>query len=170
MEGEFKHVPPAARRRELSIDDYYNGVVRHDMSVLARALTLVESNNSNHQLLAEELLKRLLPHTGEAIRVGITGAPGAGKSTFIEALGLNLVRQGSRVAAYLNGQSVPEFEGEAVPGCPADETSVFIGGRSDNLFNFEGKICQVAIYDRAISPEQVAAHHHAAVQSSQPAT
>ncbi|NLS96876.1 MAG: hypothetical protein GXX96_32470 [Planctomycetaceae bacterium] len=75
-----------------------------------------------------------------------------------------LVRQGSRVAVYLNGQTAPELEGELAPGCPVDETSVFIGGRSDNLFNFEGKVCQVAIYDRALSPQDVAAHHRAAVR------
>ena len=62
------------------------------------ALTLVESSNLQHQLQAEELLTRLIPFTGEAIRVGITGTPGAGKSTFIEALGLQLVRAGHRVA------------------------------------------------------------------------
>jgi LAO/AO transport system kinase len=58
----------------------------------------MESNHPEHQLLAEELLSRLLPHTGNAIRVGITGAPGAGKSTLIEALGLQLVREGRRLA------------------------------------------------------------------------
>ena len=98
MEREPSQNPPAASRRELSIDDYYAGVMQNDVSVLARALTLIESNNVNHQPLAEELLSRLLPHTGKAIRVGITGSTGAGKSTFIEALGLDLIRQGSRVA------------------------------------------------------------------------
>jgi LAO/AO transport system kinase len=66
--------------------------------VLARALTLVESSNFLHQLQAEELLTRLMPYTGGAIRVGITGTPGAGKSTFIESLGLQLVRSGRKVA------------------------------------------------------------------------
>jgi LAO/AO transport system kinase len=68
------------------------------MPVLARALTLIESNSPRHQLLAEDLLTRLMPYTGGAVRVGVTGAPGAGKSTFIEALGLHLVRSGLRVA------------------------------------------------------------------------
>jgi LAO/AO transport system kinase len=68
------------------------------MAVLARALTLIESNAPRHQPLAEDLLTRLLPHTGGSIRVGITGAPGAGKSTFIEVLGLYLVGRGLRVA------------------------------------------------------------------------
>ena len=89
-------MPPL--RKTLSIDEYFAGVRSGDTSVLARALTLVESTKPQHQLEAEELLTRLMPFTGEAIRVGITGTPGAGKSTFIEALGLQLVRAGHRVA------------------------------------------------------------------------
>jgi LAO/AO transport system kinase len=86
------------RRRELTEDEYYAGVRACDVAILARALTLIESSNARHQLLAEGLLRRLLPHTGGSIRVGVTGPPGAGKSTFIEALGLQLVGRGLRVA------------------------------------------------------------------------
>ena len=86
------------RRRELTLDEYHAGVRGCDITILARALTLIESNNPVHQLRAEALLTRLLPHTGDAIRVGITGAPGVGKSTFIESIGLQLVRGGRRVA------------------------------------------------------------------------
>ena len=86
------------RRRQLTLDDYYEGVRRRDVTILARALTLVESNNRRHQRDAEALLTRLLPHTGQAVRVGISGAPGVGKSMFIEALGLLLVRADRRVA------------------------------------------------------------------------
>jgi LAO/AO transport system kinase len=86
------------RRRELTVDEYFAGVRAGNVAVLARALTLIESSSPRHQPLAEDLLTRLLPHTDRAIRVGITGAPGAGKSTFIEALGLHLVGRGLRVA------------------------------------------------------------------------
>lgn len=85
-------------RPELALDQYVAGVKNGDFAVLARALTLIESNNPKHEAQAEELLNRLLPLTGEAIRVGITGAPGVGKSTFIEALGLHLVGSGHHVA------------------------------------------------------------------------
>ncbi len=88
--------PP--RRRELTLDEYYAGVLSRDMAVLPRALTLIESKGSRQQVLAEQLLTRLLPHTGGAIRVGITGPPGVGKSTFIEALGMLLVKRGRHVA------------------------------------------------------------------------
>ena len=82
----------------MTVDDYYAGVRAGDVAVLARALTLVESRNSQHQLLAEELLTRLLPLSGGSIRVGVSGAPGAGKSTFIDGLGGHLIRGGRRVA------------------------------------------------------------------------
>jgi LAO/AO transport system kinase len=86
------------RRRELTADEYYAGVRASDIAVLARALTLIESSSPRHQPIAETLLTRLLPHTGGSIRVGITGPPGVGKSTFIDALGMHLIGRGSRVA------------------------------------------------------------------------
>ena len=85
-------------RRELTLDEYYTGVRDCDITILPRALTLIESNNPQHQMQAETLLTRLMPYTGRSIRVGITGAPGAGKSTFIEAVGMHLVDRGKRVA------------------------------------------------------------------------
>jgi LAO/AO transport system kinase len=86
------------RRHELTDEEYYTGVRSGDVAILPRAITLIESSNPRHELQAERVLARLLPHTGDSIRVGITGAPGAGKSTFIEALGLQLVERGQRVA------------------------------------------------------------------------
>ena len=64
-------------RPTLSVDEYFRGVRAGEIAVVARALTLVESSNPQHQLLAEQLLTRLMPFTGGSIRVGITGAPGA---------------------------------------------------------------------------------------------
>ncbi len=89
---------PVLRRRELSLDDYVAGVRAGDRAILGRAISLVESNVQAHQALAQEVLTKLLPFTGGARRVGISGVPGAGKSTFIEALGQNLTRNGHRVA------------------------------------------------------------------------
>ena len=73
-------------------------VIDGDRRALARAITLVESTRGDHREEAERLLADVLPHTGNAIRVGISGAPGAGKSTFIESLGLSLVEREHRVA------------------------------------------------------------------------
>ncbi len=91
-------IPGVIRRRALSADDYVNGVLARDRASLGRTITLIESRNPEHQKLAQTVLLRLLPHSGQAHRVGITGVPGAGKSTFIEALGTNLTRAGHRVA------------------------------------------------------------------------
>ncbi|HLU42943.1 MAG TPA: methylmalonyl Co-A mutase-associated GTPase MeaB, partial [Microthrixaceae bacterium] len=82
----------------LSVDAYVEGVLAGDRAVLARTITLVESRSPRHREAAREVLERLLPHTGGAHRVGITGVPGVGKSTFIDQLGVNLTSAGHRVA------------------------------------------------------------------------
>src|SRR5688572_30248365 len=69
-----------------------------DRRALARAITLIESKRPDHQEQAEQLLERLLPATGDAVRLGISGTPGAGKSTLIEALGAHLIEHGHKVA------------------------------------------------------------------------
>jgi LAO/AO transport system kinase len=81
-----------------SVDDYVQGVLTGDRALLARAITLVESSAPRDREAAQAVLHRLLPKTGRALRIGITGAPGAGKSTFIEAFGSFLTAQGKRVA------------------------------------------------------------------------
>jgi LAO/AO transport system kinase len=86
------------RRRTLTTDDYFAGVLARDSVILGRAITLIESNAPAHQVQAQELLARVMPHTGRSRRVGITGIPGAGKSTFIEAFGCHLTDAGLRVA------------------------------------------------------------------------
>lgn len=86
------------RRRRLSVNDYVQGVFSRNRTIIAQAITLVESNNPSHMEMAQEVLKQLLPYTGNSIRIGITGVPGAGKSTLIEALGTMLCEQGHRVA------------------------------------------------------------------------
>ncbi len=89
---------PGPRRRTLGIDDYVQGVREGNRTVLARTITLIESNAPAHLATAQEVLRQLLPDTGNSIRVGITGVPGVGKSTFIEALGMLLCERGHRVA------------------------------------------------------------------------
>ncbi|MCL1976074.1 MAG: methylmalonyl Co-A mutase-associated GTPase MeaB [Firmicutes bacterium] len=88
----------SARPPELTAADYIEGVLRRDRMILARAITVIESNAAKHFELGQEIVQGLLPHGGKAVRVGITGVPGAGKSTFIEALGMRLIQKGQRVA------------------------------------------------------------------------
>ena len=73
-------------------------IIRGDRRALAKAITLVESTRSDHRQQTAALLETLMPHTGKSIRVGISGAPGVGKSTFIEALGTYLIELGHSVA------------------------------------------------------------------------
>ena len=82
----------------ISVDDYVAGIAAGDRALLARAITLVESTNPEHGRLAQAVLQQLLPRTGKAIRLGITGVPGVGKSTTIDQLGMNLVADGHLVA------------------------------------------------------------------------
>lgn len=83
---------------KIDIDAVAKSVLANDRSGLARAITLVESTRADHRDLAQQLLLQLLPKAGGAHRVGITGVPGVGKSTFIDALGMRLIEQGHRVA------------------------------------------------------------------------
>jgi LAO/AO transport system kinase len=74
------------------------GILAHQRRAIAKSITLLESTRPDHRLRADALLNALLPHTGRALRLGISGVPGVGKSTFIEAFGLHLIAQGHRVA------------------------------------------------------------------------
>jgi LAO/AO transport system kinase len=86
------------RRRQLTVEDHVQGVLAGDRATLGRTLTLVESSRADHIEKAQAVLHALLPHTGKAHRVGITGVPGVGKSTLLERLGMHLLDQGHRVA------------------------------------------------------------------------
>jgi len=85
-------------RTKLELNDYLEGFHNKEITILARAITLVESQNSEHQKLAQELIKTLLPKTGKSKRIGISGTPGVGKSTFIESFGKLLTSQKKTVA------------------------------------------------------------------------
>ncbi|HSN15932.1 MAG TPA: methylmalonyl Co-A mutase-associated GTPase MeaB, partial [Anaeromyxobacteraceae bacterium] len=89
----MRHDPLTAADRTLA-----DGVLAGQRRALAKAITLVESTRADHQERAQHLLNALLPKTGRAIRLGISGVPGAGKSTFIEALGVWLIERGHRLA------------------------------------------------------------------------
>ncbi len=86
------------KRNTFTPAQYVEGILRGDRIMLARAMTLVESARPEHRKAAAEIIDRCLPHAGRSLRIGITGTPGAGKSTFIEAFGLELIAQGHRPA------------------------------------------------------------------------
>ncbi|GJM36198.1 MAG: ATPase/protein kinase [Saprospiraceae bacterium] len=86
------------RRRELSISEYMDGILSGDRVILSQAITLIESKRPVHRSLAKELIEKCLAHSARSIRIGITGTPGVGKSTFIETLGQHLIAEGHRLA------------------------------------------------------------------------
>ncbi|NJL13944.1 MAG: methylmalonyl Co-A mutase-associated GTPase MeaB [Microscillaceae bacterium] len=83
---------------EINLDVYEKSILKGDRVMLGRAITLIESRHPAHKVLARTLMARLMPHTGHSLRIGITGVPGVGKSTFIEALGKQIVAAGHRLA------------------------------------------------------------------------
>ncbi|MDL2320043.1 methylmalonyl Co-A mutase-associated GTPase MeaB [Alistipes sp. OttesenSCG-928-B03] len=85
-------------RRELSTDQFVEGILAGDITVLSQAITLIESHLPEHYAQAQEIIERCLPHAGRSVRIGITGVPGAGKSTFIEAIGGMVERDGHKLA------------------------------------------------------------------------
>lgn len=82
----------------IPVADYVAGIPAGDRALLARAITLIESANPDHARIAQAVLQELLPATGNAVRLGITGVPGVGKSTTIDQLGMNLIAEGRQVA------------------------------------------------------------------------
>jgi LAO/AO transport system kinase len=98
--------------------------------MLAKTITLVESTLAEHQILAETIIDQLLPHTGRSVRVGITGVPGAGKSTFIESLGRILVEKGHRVGVLAVDPSSKRSGGSIL----ADKTRMENLSKEENAF------------------------------------
>ncbi len=88
----------AKRKKDLNVDETVKGILSGNISVLSSAITLIESNLPKHQVIAKKIIEKCLPYSGNSIRVGITGVPGVGKSTFIEALGIYLINKGYKLA------------------------------------------------------------------------
>ncbi len=86
------------RRRQLTASEYVDGILKGNITVLGQAVTLVESTNPDHYALAQEVIEKCLPHAGRSVRIGITGVPGAGKSTSIDAFGLHVLKDGGKLA------------------------------------------------------------------------
>lgn len=91
----------AFRLRKIKLlkpEEYVSGILAGDRVLLSRAITLIESSLSSHYALAQQVIEKCIPHSGNSLRIGITGVPGVGKSTFIEALGKNLTSNGHKLA------------------------------------------------------------------------
>ncbi len=111
-------------------DYYIDGVLNRERRIMARTITLIESGLPGHQKMARSIIKHLLPHTGRAARIGITGVPGVGKSTFIESFGMHLVNGGRRVAVL----AVDPSSGRSGGSIMADKTRMERLVRSPEAF------------------------------------
>jgi LAO/AO transport system kinase len=98
-------------KNRLSVSEYIQGVLQSDRVVLSRAITLVESALDSDQLIAEKVMEGILPYSGNSIRIGISGVPGVGKSTFIENFGKILVEKGHKVAVLAVDPSSQQSHG-----------------------------------------------------------
>lgn len=92
-------------------DFFINGILNGDMAILSRAITLVESQNAEHKQLARKIVEQVLPQAGNSFRLGITGVPGVGKSTFIESFGKEVVSRGHKVAVLAVDPSSTKSKG-----------------------------------------------------------
>lgn len=86
------------KRKKYTVDEYVDGIIKGNISILSQAVTLIESSKPDHQILAQEIIEKCLPYSGNSVRIGITGVPGAGKSTSIDVFGIHLIRQNHKVA------------------------------------------------------------------------
>jgi len=148
------------RKNRLTPNQYVEGILQKDRVVLSRAITLVESSLHEDQLLAEEVLGAILPHTGKSLRVGITGVPGVGKSTFIEAFGQHILEQGHQLAVLTIDPSSQTSKGSILGdktrmSALASDKSAFIrpSPSSNNLGGVAAKtreamlLCEAAGFD-----------------------
>lgn len=145
---------------EISIQEYLKGIREGDKRILAKAITLVESKKPEHRAKAEDLLREIMPYTGNSIRVGVTGVPGVGKSTFIESFGLLAIEKGKKVAVLaidpsstLNKGSIlgdktrmEELSKSAMAFIRPSPSSGFLGGVANTTFETM-LLCEAAGYD-----------------------
>ncbi len=118
------------KKRRLSQEEYVNGILSGDRLILSRAITLVESTNSDDMSMAEKVLAQLIPHSGNSIRIGITGVPGVGKSTFIEAFGTHVTNLGRKLAVLTIDPSSQLTKGSIL----GDKTRMEELSRNPNAF------------------------------------
>jgi LAO/AO transport system kinase len=118
------------KRKQYTVAEFVDGILKGDRVILSQAVTLLESAQPDHQIIAQEIIEKCLPYTGKSVRVGITGVPGAGKSTFIEALGTLLTKQEHKLAVLAIDPSSERSKGSIL----GDKTRMEELSRQSNAF------------------------------------
>jgi LAO/AO transport system kinase len=118
------------KKKTLSFHEYIRGINEGNISVLGQAITIVESTKMVHQKLAKKILEKCMPNTGDSVRIGITGVPGVGKSTFIETFGTYLTRLGKKIAVLAIDPSSDEGGGSIL----GDKTRMYKLSRDTHAF------------------------------------
>ena len=126
----YLHTQKRARTKTLTVKDYIEGIRAGNTTILSRAVTLIESFNPEHRQTAQEIIEGCLPFSGQSVRIGITGVPGAGKSTSIDAFGLHLIKQGKRLAVLAIDPSSERSKGSIL----GDKTRMEQLAREKNAF------------------------------------
>ena len=117
-------------KNRLAPKAYIDGILKGDRVILSRAITIIESNLESDKILAKEIIQAILPASGKSIRIGVTGVPGVGKSTFIEAFGMHLIKQGSKVAILSIDPSSQRSKGSIL----GDKTRMEALGQMDDAY------------------------------------
>lgn len=118
------------KRRQYTPAEYVEGILKGNITILSQAVTLVESSKHEHQQLAQEIIEKCLPFAGNSMRIGITGVPGAGKSTSIDVFGIHLLKQGHKLAVLAIDPSSERSKGSIL----GDKTRMEALSREKNAF------------------------------------
>lgn len=119
-----------SKRKSYQAEEYVSGILSGNITILSQAVTLVESALPEHQTLAQEIIEKCLPYAGKSMRIGITGVPGAGKSTSIDAFGMHLLKQGRKLAVLAIDPSSERSKGSIL----GDKTRMEELSREKNAF------------------------------------
>ncbi|MDR0796024.1 MAG: methylmalonyl Co-A mutase-associated GTPase MeaB [Tannerella sp.] len=119
-----------SREKNHTTSEFLEGILRGDIAILSKAVTLIESSKEDHQQQAHEIIEKCLPHAGKSVRIGITGMPGAGKSTSIDVFGLHIVNKGHKLAVMAIDPSSERTKGSIL----GDKTRMEALAREKNAF------------------------------------
>ena len=130
------------KKRALTTEEYVEGILQGNITTLSQAITLVESSNPDHYAQAQEIIEKCLPHAGKSVRIGITGVPGAGKSTFIEAVGNDTLLEGKSVVLNLEGMKL-------------DLAQRIVDSVSGGCYAIQGNLQKISGYIYLVTPHSV---------------